>query len=173
MSDSAPVPELEIQKVLRSNWDPAATVYGKQPTIDTGDYRSSDATVPVISITGGNEGPIQGSPSSGYSAMDGGGAGGIQQISGAVTVDCVAGSYDDLAGAGPNGEDLHPKRLRWEMYSHATQLLVDHQHNTALMSISPGDGDKIETAQEEEDGVTYTFSIQFRARYLYERRPTA
>lgn len=169
---SVPPPELEIQAVLRNNWDPTATVYGEQPAINTGEYRRSDETLPAISITGGDEGPINAGTTN-YSAMDGTGKGGIQRIGGAVTVDCVAGGYDDLEGAGPNGEDLNPKRLRWELYRHAAQLLVDHQENTYFKTVSPGDGNKMESAQDTADDVSYTFSVQFRAHYEYERRPSA
>lgn len=168
---SVPAPELAIQSILRTHWDPSATSYDGTPTINTGEYRRNDTTVPLIAITGGSEGPVAAGPETGYTAMDGSGGGGLQRISGAVTVDCVAGSYDDLVGAGPNGEDLNPKQLRWDLYSHAAQLLVDYQDETAFSSISPGDGDKIESGEEEDAGVVYTFSIQFRARYLYERRP--
>lgn len=168
-----PAPELAIQDILRTHWDPSATVYGQVPTINTGEYRRGDSTVPVIAITGGDEGPIGGGPESGYAAMDGSGAGGIQRVGGAVTVDCVAGTYDDLSSAGPNGEALNPKQLRRELYDHAAQLLVDHQHDTAFKTISPGDATAIEFAEEEEDNVSKTFTMQFRARYSYERRPSS
>lgn len=171
MSPQVPAPELAFQSILRSHWDPSETGYDGVPVINTGEYRRNDTPVPLISITGGSEGPVLAGPETGYTAIDGSGRGGIQRISGAVTIDCVAGSYDDLVGAGPNGEDLNPKQLRWEMYAHATQLLVNYQDDTAFTSIAPGDGDKIEAAEDQDDGVTYTFSIQFRARYTYERRP--
>lgn len=164
-----PAPELQIQSVLRQHWDATKTSYDGVPTINTGEYRRGDMPVPAITITGGDEGPIESGPT-GYSAMDGAGGGGMQRVGGAVTVDCVAGGYDDLVTAGEMGTALNPKQLRWELYSHAAQLLMDYQEETRLKSISPGDGTKIAEAHGD-DNASYSFRIQFRARYLYDRHP--
>lgn len=163
-------PELIIQSILRQHWDVSETSLTAPPTINTGEYRRGDMPVPAITITGGDEGPIAG-VQTGYSAMDGAGGGGIQRLSGAVTVDCVAGSYDDLVRAGPSNTALNPKQIRWELYQHAAQLMVDHQQDTQLDTIAPGESNKIEAAHGSGDNVTYEFSVQFRARYAYERRP--
>lgn len=167
---AGPSPTLEIQHILRTYWEAGETVYGQVPSITTGEYRRGDTRPPAVTITGADEGPLAGS-NTGYMSMDGAGGGGIQKISGAVSVNCVAGSYDDLEGAGPSGQNLNPKQLREQLYQHAAQLLVDHQENTDLEMIAPGDAHHIEEAFGSGDGVSHEFRIQFRARYLYERRP--
>lgn len=166
-----PAPELEIQAVLRTQWQDGATAYGDAPEIKTGEYRRGDTPVPVIAISGGEEGPISG-PETGYSAIDGAGGGGMQRMNGGLSLDCVAGTYDDLAGAGPNGEDLNPKQVRWQLYSHAAQLVVDNQEATALKNVSPGEATRIRESHGEGDEVSMEFRIRFRVMYNYDRRPT-
>lgn len=167
-----PPPELEIQSLLRQHWDEAATSYDGVPTINTGEYQRGDMDLPAITITGGDEGPVE-QGATGYSAIHGDGGGGIQEIGGAVTVDCVAGGYDDLRGVGVGGANINPKGLRWELYSHVAQLIVNHQEETWLKSIAPGTGTKIAEAHGSGDNVSYSFRIQLRARYTYDRYPDA
>lgn len=162
---------MEIQAVLRRNWQDSATVYGATPTIDTGEYRRGDESLPAIVITGGEEGPISG-PDTGYSAIDGDGGGGMQRMNGGLTVECVAGTYDDLEDAGPSGESLNPKELRWELYSHMAQLLVDHQEATALKNISPGEATRIAEGHGSGDDEVIEFRIRCRVMYNYDRRPS-
>lgn len=167
-----PPPELDIQAVLRTHWEDDATGLADPPGIHTGKYTRGDVAVPAVTITDGSEGPIGGGET-GYTALDGAGRGGVQRIGGALTVDCVAGSYDDLRGAGAGGANLNPKQVRWDLYEHAAQLLVDHQLDpeTDLLWISPGEGERLAQAFGSESDVEYVFSIQFRAGYGYDRRP--
>lgn len=166
-----PPPELEIQALLRNNWEDSATVYGATPTIITGEYRRGDTSVPAITIAGGEEGPISG-PDTGYSAIDGDGGGGMQRMNGGLTVECVAGSYDDLVDAGPANEDLNPKEVRWQLYSHMAQLVVDNQEATRLKNIAPGEATRIEEAHGQGEETTFVFRIRCRVMYNYDRRPT-
>lgn len=159
-----------MQSILRQHWNVAETSLASPPVINTGEYRRGDMPVPAITISGGDEGPLVGSQT-GYTAMDGAGGGGLQHITGAVTVDCVAGSYDDLVTAGPSGVALNPKQIRWELYQHAAQLMVNYQHATELSNIAPGEANKIQEAHGSGDNVTHEFRVQFRARYGYDRRP--
>lgn len=161
---------MEIQGVLRRYWEDDATVLGRAPAIHTGKYERGDGDIPAITITDGTEGPINGG-NTGYTGLDGGGKGGMQRLGGARTIDCVAGSYDDLKGAGPNGDNLNPKQLRQQMYDHAAQLMVDHQLDTDLMTLSPGEATYLAQAYDSGDNVEQVFSIQFRAQYLRDRTP--
>lgn len=163
-------PELDIQGILRRHWEADATSLGEAPEIHTGEYDRGDGDVPVITITDGTEGPINGGQTQ-YSGIDGGGDGGMQRLGGARTVDCVAGSYDDLENADPNGGNLNPKQLRWEMYDHAAQLLVDHQLDTDNISVAPGEATLLAEAYDSDGSSEYVFSIQFRARYIRDRHP--
>lgn len=163
-------PELQIQALLRTTWEKDATVLGEQPEIDTGSYDHSVDEAPKIAITEGDEGPIGGGDT-GYTAANGAGKGGTQRVGGARTVDCVAGSVDDLRGAGPDGEDLHPQQLRWDLYHHTTQLLVDGQLETDMMWVAPGEAQQIAQEYEDSGAVDTVFSAQFRALYGYDRSP--
>lgn len=167
---SRPAPELEFQSVLRQHWSNDSISLSEPPRITTGEYRRGDTPLPIITIIGGNEGPQVGSDT-GYSAMDGSGLGALQRVGGAVTIDCVAGTYDDLVQAGESGIALNPKQVRWELYDHAAQLLVDYQHETGLKTVSPGEANSITESVGSGDNVTYEFRTQFRARYQYDRRP--
>lgn len=162
--------KLELKALLINNWDPNATSLGTAPKIHTGWYdRNGD--IPCVTLTAKSEGPVS-SGETQYYAMHGAGKGGVQLISGAVTIDCVAGAYEDLKGAGSNGEDLNPKQLRQEMYEHVAQLILDNQQNTNLQVIAPGEAREIEdNTNTGSDGPPVVFRAQLRAQYVYERAP--
>lgn len=163
--------KIQLRDLLISEWDPSATSLGKAPPIHTGRW-AERKTIPCVALHGKDEGP-DGGGATGYTAMSGSGGGGVQTISGAVTIDCVAGAWTHLEGAGPNGEDLVPKKLREELYQHASQIIVDHHYQTDLWSAAPGSSDEIVSTDDGGDGdPERVYITQFTADYLYERRPT-
>ena len=160
--------KLEIKSILINNWDSTATSYGQVPPIRSG-WFERETNHPAIAVTSKDEGPTGGD--TGFYAMSGAGNGGVQKISGTVTIDCVAGTANELRGAGPNGEDLNPKQLREEMHQHAAQILVNQQTNTDLLFVSPGESQEIEEQTSSSDPGDVLYRTQLRAKYQYERRP--
>lgn len=165
-----PDAKLELRNLLINNWDPAATDYDGTPAIHTGVY-DRDGDIPCVALSAKDEGPEAGG--TGYSAMAGGGAGGggVQEISGAITVDCVAGTYGDLESAGTNGSQVNPKKLAEQMYQHVSGLVVQHYQTTALQYMAPGDADELVESVGTDNGPIHVFRTQLRVRYGYTRRP--
>lgn len=159
-------PKMWVRKILSENWDPAATSLGTAPAIHTGKYTHGQGDVPVIAITSADEGPLSRGETE-YFGLDGDGGGGVQLIAGAVTVDVVAGTYEDT--------NINPKKLRWEMYDHMCDLLVQYQHTTDLRSLAPGRGhDIVEMHDATNDGdgqaeSAAVFKKQVRVAYTYLR----
>lgn len=158
-------PTVTLMKLLSSNWDESQTSLANPPEFHTGWY-SRDGRFPVITFTNQNEGPENGGTTR-YTAIHGPTGAGMQELSGYVLVDCVAGTREDCEGVGPNSEDLNPKKVRWELYDHAAQILTNAQTASGLKTVAPGDGQDL-TDTDEGSAV---FRKQFRAYYTRDRKP--
>lgn len=129
-------PKMTVQKVLGANWDATATDYDGTPSIHTGRYERGNSAVPSIALFDFNESPADGGQT-GYHAIDAASGRGSQLITGRGTAQIVAGSWDDLKGEGANGSNINPKKLSWDMYDHARNLLIDNQQAGGLRFLSP------------------------------------
>lgn len=161
-------PTVTVKNVLRGRWDGTQTPLSAPPEFQTGWY-SRDQRLPAITVTSKNEGPIR-AGETGYTATHGPTGKAMQRLSGYVLVDCVAGTREDCAGLGTNGEDLNPKQVRHELYEQAAQILVDTQQTDDLHTLAPGDGQELEDRSDETD-VKVSYRMQFRASYLRDRLP--
>lgn len=161
-------PTVTIYNILTANWDATQTSLAEAPEIHTGFY-SRDQSLPAVTLTGGNEGVINGGDT-GFTGWNPSTGAGVQRLSGAVTIDCVAGTREDCEGLGTNGKDLNPKLVRWELYDHATTILMNNQSGVGLRTISPGDADSIvDQGIDETVDTKPVFRIQFRCQYVRDR----
>lgn len=126
MLDEDPV--IIVYDLIRNNWNNANTPLGSDPKFSTGwyDYGSSD---PQITVTDSEEGVVQGGIT-GHSASTGDG-GVAQYRNGILLVNCWGGSYDDLTGAGPNGEDVSPKDAAYQMANEVHRIMQDNASGTS------------------------------------------
>lgn len=159
-------PKVVVRNVLSTNWDGTTNdlASDQQPDIGTGSY-DRDQPLPVVTMPTMDEGPLRGGDT-GITATHGPTGKPMARLSGFVLVDAVAGTWGDLEGAGTNGEDLNPKKIRWQLYDHATQILHDNVPGE-FYSLMPTDGQEL----VDDDEGPAVFRWQFRARYLRDRIP--
>lgn len=160
-------PTLTILNAIEAGWDTASSVLASKPEMQTGWYDRSQK-LPAITFTNKNETPLGGGNNPYYATHQPTGKG-MNRISGYVLVDCVAGTRGDCEGVGTNGEDLNPKQVRHDLYEQATQILTDTQQQNDLFSLGAGQGREV---VDTDDGPA-SYRVQWRARYLRDRVPTA
>lgn len=161
-------PTVELLSLFKDKWTVSNTSLAEPPEFHTGWY-SRDGSMPALTLTGGQEGPIRGGEI-GYTALSGGDGYGMQRLSGFVLVDAVAGTRTDCEGVGTNGTDLNPKKVRWEMYDEATRILIENQTATTLRALAPRGGQTVTDGGEDVD-IEPVFRHQFRAGYIRDREP--
>ncbi|MFD1515113.1 hypothetical protein [Halomarina rubra] len=169
--------KMAIMVLLRDNWDASAMPFDETQlyrqksklVFQTGWY-DRDGEMPVVTVTGKNEGPYQGG-ATGYSALHGPTGQGMQRIDGAVSVNLVAGTWEHLRGAAADGDDVNPKVAREAMYQEAARILMDAQQTDDTLVVAPGTATEIEDTGEETESTVYR--TELRVTYQYDRVPTA
>lgn len=162
-----PDPILTVKSLLASKWSASATSLADEPIIAT---HSANGEPPSVVVKNMNESPYGAGPA-GYSGVGGGTeSAGVQDIDGTVDVYCTAGSVKQLKGAAEDGSDINPLALRFELYNHAADLVVEHQLDTELGSVAPSEANSTVKTVGPEDDPTELFGAMFRVKYTYDRR---
>lgn len=158
-------PKVAVLDVLKSNWDASQTVLANPPEFFSAWYTRDDR-LPAVTV-----------PSNEESVLDGGATGSsnlsasMQRLQGTVTIDCVAGTWEDCEDVGSNSADRNPKQVRWSLYDHASAILVNNNASaTGLRSVMPGNANDI-TDQTTDPDTAPVFRRQLRATYVRDRRP--
>lgn len=113
-------PLVSVKNLLKSNWTPANVVGNTTPDIHTGWYnpKSIAAQLTVGSKSESFDG------ASGYNAIEGGGGGPVQIVSGVMFANCWA--YRDEGAAGPN-----PKQLVYDIAEEMRRIVLANYNGIA------------------------------------------
>lgn len=159
-------PTVTLWKLISNNWDVSNTSLADTPEIQTGWYDRGQK-LPAICLTGGEEGAINGGDT-GYTGWNPSNGMGVQRLSGAVTIDCVAGTREDCKGIASGGGDLNPKKVRWELYEEVARILMTYQTGGDLRTLAPGEGTSIVDENAEVD-TEPVYRRQLRVKYVRDR----
>lgn len=165
-------PTVILLDLLSSNWEKANTSIPDDPEFSTG-WPDRASTYPVVSITNPDDAPIDGGDT-GWTYMTG--AGSVGQLrGGGVLVNGWAGTYDDLASAGPNGGQVSPKQLAWDFAKEIKRILRPYGGGTTnpetgdpeLNSLAPGPARKfVDTGDDGQMDAVYRYEV--RVLYTYD-----
>jgi hypothetical protein len=158
----------DIYLLINSEFDVSNTSLTGGVQIHTGKW-GQDRTDPTIACYNKDEGVIDGGETN-QTAFSGQATGGtMQRRGGSVTIDCVAGTRDELRGAGAGGADLNPKQVRFELAKEVVRITQSFGL-TGYDSLAPGSTTDLVATSDEED-VKPTFLTQVPVRYTYQNRP--
>jgi hypothetical protein len=152
---------LTIRNLLRSNWNNSTLpVDLSADDIHTGWYDDGKG-FPQVSVTDTDEGSVGGGRT-GYSSIDGGGAGGVQLRSGTALVTAWAGSRDDYDARG--ADELQAD----EMATVIEEIIGSNQ--------SPGELDALSIDRRrklvDSDSNPVEHYVQFDVRFVWRKTPT-
>lgn len=152
-------PVITIQDLLSNNWKNANTSISYDPDIHTG-WHQEEADTPQVTVTNPEESPIDGGRT-GYSAIDGSGAGPVQELGGSVNVDCWS---DRESESGVN-----PKKLTFEFTEEIKRIVKgDITTATDLRVINYG-GRRFVPPDPSENPPVFHYNVP--VGYIYEERP--
>lgn len=153
--------KLTVRDVIRSTIDDSSFPTGLDTDdIHTGWY-DNGKSAPQISVTNDEQSPFGGGET-GFSAIDGGGAGGIQTRSGTVLVTTWAGSRDDYDANGL--EQLQAE----SMASEIERIVGANQSPGSLRSLSIDSRTRI----VDDDASPSEHSVQFELRFTWIKTPS-
>lgn len=162
-------PKVAILDLLQQHWDASQTVLAEPPEFFSAWYTRDDK-LPAVTVPDAEESPFNGGET-GMTALYRGTGKSMQRLTGGATIDCVAGTWDDCKGIGPNGDDLNPKAVRFSLYDHVSSIIVNHAADAAdLRSVMPGASKDI-VEQPEDPDLKPVFRTQFRGIYVRDRTP--
>jgi hypothetical protein len=145
--------KLTVRDLLQTAWGATLPAAVETDDIHTG-WHDAGKGDPQVSVTNDEESPFGGGET-GYSAIDGGGAGGIQTRSGTVLVTAWAGSRDDYDNRGE--EQLQAQGMANEI----ERIVGQNQSPGALRSLAVGSRTKIVDDDESPPEHAVQFQLQF------------
>jgi hypothetical protein len=152
--------KLTIRDLIQDAWSaPTLPVAVESDDIHTGWFDSGKG-FPQISVTNDEESPFGGGET-GYSAIDGGGDGGIQTRSGTVLVTAWAGSRSDYENRGE--EQLQAELMADEL----ERIVSQNQSPGSLRSLAIGS----RTRRVDQDAEPAEHAVQFAFRYTWLKTP--
>lgn len=153
--------------MLIDNWDNTNTVLASTPKFTTGwyDHSSSD---PQVTLTDTEEGVVRGGVTGITGSTGDGGA--AQYRTGQMLVNSWAGTYEDMQGAGENGEDVSPKEASYEMASEVHRIIqenasgtTDNNGNKQLHSLAAVDSRRL--VDDDRDPAVFRYEVIVQYTY--------
>lgn len=162
-------PKVGVLDVLEEYWDASQTPLADPPEFHTGRY-DREGTLPAITVPNMQESP-QGDGGTGLAGITGKSGKGVQILNGGVTIDIVAGTWEDCEGVGANGADRNPKAVRWQLYEHTAQIILNQARFVSGTKLAaPGSGTEVVDKSDDPD-LKPVFRHEFRATFVRFRRP--
>lgn len=160
MPQTIPDIKLTVRNLLRNNWSASSLPKSVlDDDIHTGWYDNGKGA-PQVSVTNDEQSPFGGGET-GYSAIDGGGDGGVQTRSGTVLVTAWAGSDADYDANG--AEELQAS----EMASEIERIIGQNQRPGALISLAVGG----RTRLVDQDSAPVEHAVQFQLQFTWTKTP--
>ena len=160
MPENVTDPKLLIRDLLRADWD-----NGNVPTdlsetdIHTGWFEDGKG-FPQVAVSNRDESVANGGDT-GYSAIAGDGAGGVQDRTGTVLVTAFAGSREEYSQRGL-------ERLQAEdMGDEIARIMGHHQSPDEYLSLAVGP--RTDIVDQESSPTEY--AVQVQMRYIWKREP--
>ena len=142
-----PDPIVEVVTLIDREFDYTNTALGSRPEIHTGTW-DRDQRLPAVAVPSSTDSIITPGETE-ATAYDGEG-GFYQRHAAEVTVQCVAGTRDDLRGAGPNGENLNPKQIRAQLQQEVYRIAKNYR-TTNLRTVLPAGYQDIARGSQADD----------------------
>lgn len=161
-------PRIIIRNVASTDYLASNTTLTATPAFHTGWYNYG-STDPQVTFTNIEEGTAEG----GDTGLSGGTGDGrsVQKRAGTVTVNCWAGTREDMEGMGPGGGDLNPKSASYQMAREVARVLNANSGGTTnpdsgeqeLLSLSADAGRSV----VDTDAESAVYRQEVIARYTY------
>lgn len=160
MPETIQDPKLVVRDLLRDGWRNTAVPTDVGMTdIHTGWYDGNKG-FPQVAVSNRNE-SVAGGGQTGFNAIAGDGAGGVQDRTGTILVTVFAGSRDDY-------DDVGAEQLQAEMVGdEVSRVIGHHQSPDEYLALSVGPREDL----VDNEAAPTEYAVQFQIRYVWQKEP--